>query len=376
MKRVVILGGGVGGTITANILARRLSRSEAKITLIDKQGKHYYQPGFMYVAFGNEKLSNIVKDESVLLRKKVELIVDEAVRILPDDKIVDLRNGGKVRYDYLVIATGARLVPEQVPGYEATHHFYDYNSALKLRNALSNFRGGVIAVGVGGIPYKCPPAPAEATCLLDYYFNKRRIRDKVEIHYLSPLPRIFPHEAVADVMQRIMEEKGIYWHPMFNIDHVDPDNKIMYSYEGEELKYDLLIMIPPHRGSKVIEDSGLSDDGGWIPTDKHTLEAKNHQDIYVIGDATDLPISKSGSAAHFEAHVVAKRLIDVIKGYDPTARYDGGVRCFCDAGFKKAITMSFNYENPPKRPKLNRRSYLMKVLVGKLYWRFILGGYI
>ncbi len=374
MKKIVVLGGGTGGTVVANILARKISR-EAEITLVNNSPQHIYQPGFLYLALG-EILdeSKIIREEEKLLDRKIRLVIDNAVKIDVQDRMVSLSSGKQLEYDYLVISTGSRIVPEEVQGYEASYHFYSLEGAKRLHEALERFREGVIAVGIGGIPYKCPPAPAEFCCLLDYYFTKRGIRNKVEIHYLSPLPRTFPHEAVAEAITEMMEKKGINWHPMFNIESIDPEKKIVNSLEGETLKFDLLVMVPPHRGSEVIEASGLGVDGGWVPVDKHTLQYKDYSEVYAIGDATNLPVSKSGAAAHFEAKIVADRISSEIMGHEPRATYNGRVLCFCDAGFRKAIYMDFNYERPPKKPRFSYLWYLGKQMVNKFYWSLILKG--
>lgn len=376
MKKVLILGGGVGGTIVANVLARKLSPGEASITLVDASGRHVYQPGFIYVAFGDERPENLIREERSLLDRHVNLIIDEAMLIEPDDRRVRLKSGNVLDYDYLVVATGSRLCPEGLPGFEAAHHFYDLDASIRLREALENFPGGRVVIGIGGIPYKCPPAPAEAACQLDYYFTRRSSRHKVEIHYLSPLPRVFPLESVAPLVQEIMEEKGIRYTQLFNVERIEPEKRLVHSLEGESLKYDLLIVVPPHRGAKVIEDSGLGDRGGWLPTDRYTLRVKGYEDMYAVGDATDIPISKAGATAHYEAKVVAENIAAEIKGGGAVKRYDGKVRCFCDAGFGKGITMVFDYEHPPRPTKLSRKWYYAKMLVGKLYWSAVLKGWV
>ncbi len=375
LKKVVVLGGGVGGTIVANIVSRRLKK-DANVTLVDKSGKHIYQPGFVYVAFGDEQIHNIIRDEGSLLNKDCKLIIKEATKIDPKDRKVVLDDGQSLDYDYLVIATGSRIVPEEVKGLkEGAHHFYDAEAAEKLRQALIAFAGGKVVVGVGGVPYKCPPAPAEAACQLDYYFKKRGIRDKVQIEFLSPLPRVFPLEAVNPFVTKIFEEKEVAYHTFFNVDYVDPEAKKVYSLEGESVDYDLLILVPPHRGAKVIEESGLGDRGGWIPTDKYTLQAKGFDDVYVVGDATDIPISKAGATAHYEAKIAANNIITQITGAGSLKHYDGKVRCFCDAGFKKGISLSFDYTHPPKPPSnLSLSAYLGKVILNKMYWLTIPSG--
>lgn len=375
LKDVVILGGGVGGTIVANVVSRRL-KGEANVTLVDKSGRHVYQPGFVYVAFGDEQISSIVRDEQRLLNRRVRLVVKEATKIDPGNRRVLLAGGESLDYDYLVIATGSRIVPEEVKGLkEGAHHFYDAEAAEKLRQALRSFTGGKVVIGVGGLPYKCPPAPAEAACQLDYYFTRRGIRDKVQLEFLSPLPRVFPLEAVNPFVTKIFEEKKVAYRTLFNVDYVDPEARRVYSIEGEYVEFDLLILVPPHRGAKVVEDSGLGDRGGWIPTDKYTLQAKGFDDIYVVGDATDIPISKAGATAHYEAKVAAENIISQITGEGNLRRYEGKVRCFCDAGYKKGISLSFDYTHPPKPPSnLSLTAYLGKVILNKLYWMTVPSG--
>lgn len=371
MKRVVILGGGVGGTVVANVLAKKAGK-KAEITVVDKTGKHVYQPGFVYIAFDKQKPRKLVREERKLLRRRVKLLIDEATRIDHENRLVHLKQGKPLVYDYLIIAAGSELYPQEIPGYKAGHHFYSMEGALKLREALEAFQGGKVVIAIGGYPYKCPPAPAESACQLDYYFTKRRIRDKVEIHYLSPLGRPFPLETVSPMVQEIFERKGIKWGTFFNVERVDPDKKVVHSIEGEEFPFDLLILIPPHHGAPFLKESGLTDAGGWIPTDKHTLEVKGHEGtIWAIGDATDLPISKAGAAAHYEAKVLGENIASLVHGRQPTERYDGKVVCFCDAGFHKGIGMRFDYEHPPHPPPLSRRWYLGKILVNKLYWQII-----
>ena len=274
MKKVLILGGGDGGTIVANVLARKTSAEEVQITVLDSQEKHVYQPGFLYVAFGKEKPEHLIKDERKLLNKRVKFIVDEASKVDTAKNSVYTKSGKILDYDYLVIATGSRLNMQELTGFEDAYHFYDLESALKLRDALKNFKQGKIVIGIGGLPFKCPVAPTEAACQLDYLFRRKGARDKVEIRYLSPLPRVFPIESVSPLIQKTMESKDIVITEMFNIDSIDPKTKTVNSLEGESINYDLLIAVPPHSGAKVIEESGLGDRGGWIPTDKRTLKVK------------------------------------------------------------------------------------------------------
>ena len=375
MKKVVVLGGGVGGTIVANLLAKRLRPDEAEITLVDKTGKHVYQPGFVYVAFENLAPRKLVRDERRLLRKRVRLVRGEAVRIDPEARKVHLADGTALEYDRLVLALGARLTPEELPGFkEAAQHFYSLDAASRLRTALESFRGGKVVVTVASVPYKCPPAPSEAACQLDYYFTRRGIRDKVDIHFLSPLSRVFPLEPVNPVVEQIFAKHDIRSTIFFNVESIDTEKRIVNSIEGESVPYDLLIMVPPHRGAKVVEDSGLGDRGGWLPTDKYTLRSKAHPDIFGLGDCTDVPVSKSGAAAHFEAKVVAKSIVADLRGQPAPLKYDGRVTCYCDAGYHKGISMSFDYEHPPVPPPLGLKDWLGKQILNRAYWFLIPQG--
>lgn len=309
-KQIVILGGGVGGTLAANLLARKLNAAEAQITLVDEKGRHVYQPGYLYVPFGWAEPDALVRRERRLVDRRVRLLTERVIGIDVDRRKLALARGGKLPYDYLVIATGSQLDPGQVPGLkEGGHHFYSREAALRLRRVLADFQGGRVVIGVAGIPYKCPVAPLEFTFLLDWYLRRKGMRDRTELEYVSPLPRSFPIQNVADKATPWLEERGVTITIFFNVDLVDPENRTVSSIEGEELPYDLLVLVPPHRGARVLVDSGLADaPGGWVPTDSHTLKAKGLENIYVLGDATDLPISKSGSAAHFQAETLVKNL--------------------------------------------------------------------
>ena len=372
MKNVVVLGGGVGGTIVANLLARRLRREEAQVTLVDRDGKHVYQPAFLYVAFGRMDPRKVARDERRLLHRNVRLVLGQAERIDAERKEVHLADGRALAYDRLVIALGARLAPEELPGMEkAALHFYSLPAAMRMHDALERFPGGRIVVTVAGVPYKCPPAPAESACQLDYFFRRRGIRDRVDIHFLSPISRVFPLESVNPVVERLFAEHGIRSTVFFNVESIDPEAKTVNSLEGETIPYDLLVMVPPHRGAKVVEASGLGDRGGWLPVDRHTLRVKGHDDMLGLGDCTDLPVSKSGSAAHFQARVVADAILADLRGEAPATRYDGKVMCYFDAGYHKAMAMSFDYEHPPETPRLGLKAWIAKHLLNRAYWALV-----
>ena len=365
---IVVLGGGVGGTLAANLLQKEL-RNDAHITVVDPTGMHVYQPGFLYVALGQANGQWLARDERTLLRKGIDLAVEAAERVDLSAGAVKLEHSGSLPFDYLVAATGSRLVKSAVPGLiEGSYDFYSLDGAFRLREALRSFDGGSIKVGIAGIPYKCPPAPVEFVFMVDQYLRRRGIRDRSEITLLSPLNRAFTIESASKLVQPLMERRGIELETFFNVESVDPAAHTVLSLEGDKAEYDLLVLVPPHKGQQVIIDSGLGDAGGWIPTDRTTLQHLEHERVFALGDATNLPISKSGSTAHFEAPVVASRIASLIRGTAPKANYGGRVMCFLETGNGKATALRFDYEHPPVPPQPHWHWHAAKWLFNRLYW--------
>ncbi len=396
-KRIVILGGGVGGTILANVVARELHEDEAEITVIDSTGQHVYMPGWLYLPFNGSEGLELSHDERSLLNRHVRLVIGNVSAIDTTNREVTVAPSGdrlafpgqrgamllNLPYDYFVIGTGARLAPEDLMGLAEGagkwHDFYSLEGAMRLRTALHNFEGGRIVLAVGGIPYRCPPAPLEFAFLLDEWLGKRGIRQATEIHYLYPINRVFTIESVAEMVTPLLDQRDIKYTVFFNADSVDTERQVIASMEGEEVPYDLLVMVPPHRGAKLIEDSGLGDPQGWIPTHRDTLEVKGQEHIYALGDATDLPVSKSGSAAHFEAKVLAARLVAEVRGQDPDPKhtmYDGEVMCFLETGHNAATQLVFNYEHPPKPPRPSLFYHMEKRLFNRAYYHIVPQGHV
>ncbi len=372
--RVVVLGGGVGGTLAANLLDKELGR-DVHVTVVDPTGMHVYQPGFLYLALGQAQGRWLARDERTLLRRNVELAVEAATRADLSAGTVALEHGGSIPFDHLVIATGARLVRDSVPGLiEGSFDFYSMDGALRLREALRTFRGGRIAVGIAGIPYKCPPAPVEFVFMVDELLRKRGLRERSEVTLLSPLNRAFTIESASKLVQPLMDERGIRLETFFNVESVDPSAGSVLSLEGEKFDYDLLVLVPPHRGQQVVEESRLGDAGGWVPTDRATLQAGGCENMFAIGDATNLPISKSGSTAHFEAPVVASRIASLIRGTAPKANYGGRVMCFLETGNRKATALRFDYEHPPTPPQPSVLWHSAKWMFNRLYWETVPQG--
>ena len=383
MHRILILGGGVGGTLTANLLARRLKkqvdRRDAEITVVDATGAHIYQPGFMYIAMGGERAEKLQKSERALLDDRVRLVVGTVDRVDEVARTVTLADGTALPYDQLVLATGARILPEAIEHFEAeAHHFYTAAAALRLRKALDAFTGGKVVIGIASMPYKCPPAPLEVAFLIESELRERGLREKSEVHFASPIGRAFTIESVSEMATPILEEKNIELHTFFNVETIDPERKVVQSLEGEELPYDLLILVPPHKGQQFLMDSGLAPaPGGWLPTDRFTLRVGDRPNVYALGDATDLPLSKAGSTAHFEAPVVVESIVAAVEDRAPSgkhATYEGKVMCFFEVGDGKGTLLQFDYDHPPKPPKPNQFWHLGKIVFNKTYFHTVPKG--
>jgi len=342
-----------------------------------------YQPGFMYIAMGGERAEHLHRPERSLLDSRVQLAIGEVTEIDATERCVFIRDalGGQrvLGYEYLVLATGSRIVPEEIDHFDTeAQHFYTAEAAGRLRSALDSFTGGRVVIGIAGMPYKCPPAPLEVAFLIEAELRERGLRERSELHFCSPIGRAFTIESVSEMATPILEQKGIELHTFFNVEAIDPERKVVQSLEGEELPYDLLILVPPHKGAQVLIDSGLAQaPGGWLPTDRSTLQVGGRTNVYALGDATDLPLSKAGSTAHFEAPVVAERIAAQVEGREPPAVkgiYTGRVMCFFEIGDGKGTLLRFDYDHPPRPPRPNRFWHLGKIVFNKTYWHTVPRG--
>ncbi|MDA8066428.1 MAG: FAD/NAD(P)-binding oxidoreductase [Thermaerobacter sp.] len=371
-KRVVVVGGGVGGTIVANHLARKLGRElelgDLEITMISPDAQHFYQPGLLYVMFDLTRPEELSRSQASLLEPGIRLVQDWADHIDKDKGEVRTRAGQTFPYDFLLLATGSRPSPQLIPGLaEGGHLFYTLDGALKLREALFNFQGGKVVVTVG-VPHKCPVAPLEVTFMLDAWFRQRGLRDKVELTYTYPIGRLHALEPVANWAVPQFAARDIHGETFFNLKEVDAKARQLTSIEGTTLPYDLLISVPPHQGAQVIIDSGVGDKGGWVPTGKHTLLMEGTDNVFVVGDTTNLPISKAGSTAHFEADVIADNLASRLQGYPGGRSYDGKVFCFVETGLEQATYVWFNFETPPNPVPPSQAIHWFKLAYNKAYW--------
>lgn len=372
MTKIVLLGGGVGGSMVSNQLARQLKpeilSGEVEITVVNESDQHVYQPYFLYMAFDQAVPADAHRPERSVLNRHIKLVVGHADRIDKASNQVLMSDGKKIPYDYLVIATGSRPAPETVPGLvDGGHIFYTEEGALKLRDALHEFEGGRVVVTVS-VPHKCPVAPVEFTLMVRDWLNSRGLGEKSEVVYTYPIGRLHSLEPVANWATGVFEERGITSHTFFNIESVDAEKHTITSMEGETLDYDLLVSIPPHMGQEVIKRSEIGDAGNWIPTDRYSLMMEGSDNVYVLGDATNLPISKAGSTAHFEADVVAANLINRVHGGKGSIRYDGKVFCFIEAGKDQATYIKFDYQHPPKPQPPSDLIHLYKLAFNKMYW--------
>jgi len=376
MKRILILGGGTGGTILANILTRRLRPSEAEITLISASDRHFYQPAWLYIPFEKQSAKAVSRPLRNLLHRRVNLLISNIVELDTHRNWVRLSDGAVIHYDYLVIATGSEPVAEAVPGLrQHSTHFYTNESAQALFAALRKFNGGRIVVGVASLPYKCPPAPLEFAFLLEDFLVRTGRRERTQLTYTYPLDRVFPVESVAEFVQPLLNERGLTTEVPFVAKEVRPG--IVVGTDGKEIDFDLLVMTPPHGTAKFLQGHAIADEGGWIKTDPATLEVKGYPNLWALGDTTNLPVPKAGTAAHFEAIVVAERIVAELRGAPPDphrARYDGHVICFMETGHRKAARLDFDYKRPLEPGGPNLMNHYLKLVSRQAYWSHLASG--
>lgn len=352
MKTFLILGAGTGGTMVANKMADALDPQEWRIIIVDKDQMHYYQPGFLFIPFGIYRPEDIVKPKRNLLPKRVEVIFDDIELIEPDKNKVTLLDKKTINYDYLVIATGSYIYPDETPGLRDGWHknifdFYTPAGAAKLYQFLETWQGGRFVLNVTEMPIKCPVAPLEFMMLADWFFQMRGIRNKVELVYATPLPGAFTKPVCSTMLAGVLKTKNITVHPEFNIMEVDNNKQVIRSYDETEVPYDVLVSIPLNKGAEVIKHSGMGDSLNFIPTNKTTLQSEKWQNVFIIGDAGNVPTSKAGSVAHFMLDILVENILSHMKGQEMRAAFDGHANCYIETGFNKAVLIDFNYEIEP-----------------------------
>ncbi len=389
-KHLLILGAGTAGTLMANHLRRRLSRSEWRLTVVDRSDRHLYQPGLLFLPFGTYEESQIIRPTRDFLPRGVEFRQAEVERIVPADKTVLLKDGESLGYDVLLVATGCRTAPEETEGMLGpkwrvnVHDFYTLDGARALRDRLAAFEGGRVVVHVNEMPIKCPVAPLEFTFLADTFFRERGLRDKVSLTYVTPLSGAFTKPKASKKLGHLLGDKGIDLVADFVAEKVDQENDKLVCFDGREVPYDLLVTTPTNMGDEAVRRSGLGDDLDFIPTHKHTLQSLQHPDVFVIGDATNLPASKAGSVAHFESETLANNVLRHIRGEPLEEGFDGHSNCFIESGNGKALLIDFNYDYEPhegnfpfafgplKLLEESRLNHLGKLAFRHVYWHLLL----
>ncbi|AXG05402.1 NAD(P)/FAD-dependent oxidoreductase [Haloplanus rubicundus] len=370
--RIVVLGGGTGGTVLANKLASKLDdeldRGDAEVTLIDETGVHVYKPVWLYVAFGDADPAEGRRPLDDLLHREVRLRTGRVTDIDTDAKRLTVDGTSGLDYDHLVVATGARLVPDRIPGLvEGAHDFYSEAGAERLREALAAFDGGRLVLSVAGMPHMCPAAPVEFTLMVEDWLHERGLRDASEVVYTAPTERSHKLPPVADWADERFDARGVESYTGFAVERVDPEERTLHAADGRALDYDLLVTIPPHAGVDLVTEAGLGDDG-WVETDPRTLEAARADDVYAIGDTTDIERPMAGSVAHYQAGVVADRIAARVRGHRPTATYDGKVLCFLEAGMDEATFVSFDYDSLPDLREESTLVHWAKGAYNESYW--------
>jgi sulfide:quinone oxidoreductase len=390
--RVVILGGGTGGTLTANRLRRLYSAAEVGITVVDQDDRHVYQPGLLFLPFGLTHIEDIVRPRGRQLHDGIDYVQSPIDHVDIDANEVRLENGSTLGYDILVVATGAMLVPEETegltgPGWmDKMFTFYTPEGASALAVALATFDGGRVVVDVVDMPIKCPVAPLEFCFLADWYFTERGIRERVDLTYVTPLDAAFTKPVASARLGGMLADKGVDLVTEFNTGEVDGPGGRLVAYDGRDVPFDLAVVVPLHGGAAYIGRSpGLGDELNFVPTDEHTLQSKAAPNVFVIGDAANVPASKAGSVTHFEGETLVENMRRFLAGEPLEPGFDGHANCFIESGFHKALLIDFNYDTEPLPGhfpaglglpllKESRLNHLGKLMFQWFYWHSLLPG--
>ncbi|MCB9411623.1 MAG: NAD(P)/FAD-dependent oxidoreductase [Actinobacteria bacterium] len=393
MKRLLVLGAGTAGTMAVNKLRPLLPRDEWNITVVDHDETHYYQPGYLFVPFGIYRPDEIVKPKQRFIPSGVDFINAEVDKVEPEENKVLLADGTELPYDYLIIASGTTPRPEETPGMDgdefrkSVHEFYTYEGAVALGEKLRDWEGGKLVIHITDMPIKCPVAPLEFTFLADAFFTEQGMRDKVDITYVTPLEGAFTKPVASKYLGDMLETRNIHLEPDFMIESVDDDEKKIVSYDEREIPFDLLVTIPLNMGADFVGRSGLGDDLNYVPVDKETLLSTQYDNIFAVGDASNIPASKAGSVAHFAMDLFPENFMRHINGLKMTEPFDGHANCFIETGHGKGLLIDFNYETEPlpgKYPlpgigpfsllKETEMNHWGKVMFRWMYWNILLPG--
>lgn len=393
MKSLVILGAGTAGTMMANHLHKKLKRDEWDISIIDERKEHHYQPGYLFLPFDIYQPKDIIKDVKDFIPSDVELIQEKIEKIVAEENKIVLDGGEIMHYDLLIIATGAKIDPEEIEGMDGAEwqksvfDFYTFEGALALRDKLRSWEGGNLVVHITEMPIKCPVAPLEFAFLADAFFENKKMRQNVNITYVTPLSGAFTKPKSTAALEHLLGEKNIKLESDFAIAEVNNNNKTIIDYGGKAIPFDLLVTVPTNKGDALMDRSGLGDELNYVPTDKATLQSLKFKNIFVIGDATNVPASKAGSVAHFEAEILTENILHYVSNEPLSASFDGHANCFIETGHNKALLIDFNYNHEPVSgtfpfPGIGPLQLLKESMVnhwGKLafrwiYWNMLLKG--
>ena len=391
MKKILIIGAGTAGTMMAVHLSRKLNLKDWAITVLDKDENHYYQPGYLFIPFGIYTRKDVIRKGATYIPSGVEYLLTEVEQIIPDRNLVKLKNGSDIAYDILIIATGTNIHPEETEGMVENgwrnniFDIYTADGAEALGKKLPGFKGGKVAIHVAEMPIKCPVAPLEVAFLSEWYFNQKGMRKDVQIDFVTPLGGAFSKPGTAKVMGHLLAERGINLVADFGTERVEQGKLI--SYDNRTVEYDLLITTPTNMGDALLERSGLGDDLNFVPTDKHTLQTSAKDNIFALGDCTNLPSSKAGSVVHFQSEILAENILSYIRGRELKAKFDGHSNCFIESGYGKAFLIDFNYDLDPVEGtyplpflgpfsllKETRLNHMGKLSMKFVYWNILLKG--
>jgi len=393
VKKLLVLGAGTAGTMVVNKLRPRLDPVEWKITVVDQDEVHYYQPGFLFIPFGIYSRKDVEKPKRNFVPPGVDLVHGEIDLVEPANNLVRLVDGTELEYDYLVIATGTHPRPGQTPGltdgewHRSIHDFYTIEGAEALAETLRTWDGGRLVLNIVEMPIKCPVAPLEFTFLADSFFHEHGLRDRVELVYVTPLPGAFTKPVASRYLGGLLEEKKVTLEPDFYLEAVDPERKVLMSYDEREIPFDLLVTIPLNMGSDYVARSGLGDELNHIPVDKHTFLSPDYDNVFAVGDAAALPTSKAGSVAHFAVEVFTENFLRHIEGLQMFEKFDGHANCFIESGHGKGMLIDFNYDTEPLPGKYplpgigpfsllreTEANHWGKMLFKWVYWNLLLKG--
>ncbi|MGN6129450.1 MAG: type III sulfide quinone reductase, selenoprotein subtype [Nocardioidaceae bacterium] len=393
MKKLLVLGAGTAGTMIVNKLRRRLPPEDWQITVVDQDDRHHYQPGYLFVPFGTYTAEQVVRSRHAFLPDGVDFVVGEVDKVVAEAAQVVLTDGRELDYDYLVVATGTRPRPDQTEGMlgeewrRSVFDFYSLEGAQALAEALRRFDRGRLVVHITDIPFKCPVAPLEFAFLAEAWFRRRGIRDRIEMVYVTPLDGAFTKPIASAHLGTMLEERKIALETDFMVERVDNERKALVSYDEREVPFDLLVTVPLNMGADFVGRSGLGDDLNYVLVDKHTLLSKAYDNIFAVGDASDIPTSKAGSVAHFAVEIFVDNFLEHVEGRPMTGSFDGHANCFIETGDGKALLIDFNYDTEPlpgKFPlpkvgpldllKESRANHLGKLAFRHIYWNLLLPG--